>query len=236
MPYQHHLQKITKIDGILINSMYKLSPSDFAYLYEECKHCYYLKVRKGINRPFSPFPGVFSALNTRLQGALIGKDLRELSPVLPAGTVESQEGFVESKQVPGTQVFIKGKYDLLVLQPDGTYLVVDFKISQPSEEKIPRYQTQLQAYHYAFIHPKTGETKDIKKMGLIIMYPDQVKFEGGTAHMTFPPKWLEIEINNDKFLDFINKVSTLIEGPMPPENPNCQWCKYRHLGEASNYP
>lgn len=216
--------------------MYKLSPSDFAYLYEECKHCYYLKVRKGITRPSMPFPGVFSALNTRLQGALLGKDLREFSPVLPAGKVESQEGFVESKQIPGTQVFIKGKYDLLVLQPDGSYMIIDFKISQPSEDKIPKYQTQLQSYHYAFIHPTHGVVKNITKMGLIIMYPDQVKFIDGTAHMTFPPKWLEIEINNDKFLEFLLGVSGLIEGPTPPENPNCQWCKYRHLGEHLSHP
>ena len=58
--------------------MYKLSPSDFAYLYEECKHCYYLKIRKGIGRPSMPFPGEFSAINTRLQGNMIGQALREL--------------------------------------------------------------------------------------------------------------------------------------------------------------
>lgn len=216
--------------------MYKLSPSDFAYLYEECKHCYYLKVRKGITRPQALMPGIFTAINTRLQGMLIGKDLRALSPVLPEGLVESQEGFVESQKIPGTEVFIKGKYDILVLQPDGTYMLVDFKLSQPSDDKVPKYQTQLQAYHYAFLHPVRGEVKNITKMGLIIMYPNQVKFEDGQALMTFPPKWMEIEINNDKFMEFINGVSTLLEGPTPPENPNCNWCKYRHLGEALNYP
>jgi len=216
--------------------MYKLSPSDFAYLYEECKHCYYLKVRKGINRPPSPFPGVFSALNTRLQGSLIGKNLHELSPKLPEGVVESQEGFVESIPIPGTKVFIKGKYDLLVRQADGTYLIVDFKISAPSEEKIAKYQTQLQAYHYTFIHPAHGEAKNITKLGLIIMYPDQVKFDQGHAFINFPPTWIEIEINHEKFLDFISGVSALLEGPTPPENPNCPWCKYRHLGEVLSHP
>lgn len=215
---------------------YKLSPSDFAYLYEECKHCYYLKVRSGISRPFSPFPGVFSALNTRLQGMLIGKDLRELSDVLPAGKVESQEGYVESQLIPGTQVFIKGKYDLLVLQPDGNYLVIDFKITLPDEGKAMKYQTQLQAYHYAFIHPKQGEVKNVTKMGLIVMYPDQVKFVDGHAHLTFPPKWMDIEINHDKFLEFISGVDKLVTGPVPPENPDCEWCKYRHLGEALAHP
>lgn len=189
-----------------------------------------------IQRPMLPFPGVFSALNTRLQGALIGKDLRQLSPKLPQGTVESQEGFVESKPIPNTRVYIKGKYDLLVKQPDETYLIVDFKISQPSDEKIAKYQTQLQAYHYAFEHPAHGAPKNITKLGLIIMYPDQVTFADGQASLTFPPQWLEIDIKKDSFLKFIADVSSLLEGPTPPENPNCQWCKYRHLGETLAHP
>lgn len=216
--------------------MYKLSPSDFAYLYEECKLCYYLKIKLGIQRPSSPFPAVFSALNTRLQGALIGKDLRELSPVLPDGIVESQEGFVESQPVPNTKVYIKGKYDLVVRQPDNSYLIIDFKISQPNEEKIAKYQTQLQAYHYAFEHPARGEAKNITKMGLIIMYPDQTKFENGRAIVDFPPKWLEIDIKKDSFLQFMADVSGLLEGPTPPENSSCKWCKYRHLGETLTHP
>lgn len=216
--------------------MYKLSPSDFAYLYEECKLCYYLKIKLGIPRPTSPFPGVFTALNARLQGALIGKDLRELSPVLPSGIVESQEGFVESKQIPGTNVYIKGKYDLLVRQPDNSYLIIDFKISQPSEEKIAKYRTQLQAYHYAFEFPVRGESKNITKLGLVVMYPDQAKFENDRAIIDFPPQWLEIEIKRDTFIKFISEVNSLLEGLTPPENPNCQWCKYRHLGEQLSHP
>jgi len=220
----------------LLVIMYKLSPSEFAYLYEECKLCYFLKIKQGIERPKSPFPGVFSALNTRLQGALIGNDLRKLSSVLPEGTVESQEGFIESQQVTNTNVYIKGKYDLLVRQPDNTYLIVDFKISQPSEEKIAKYQRQLQAYHYAFEHPARGEAKNITKLGLIIMYPDQVKFNDGQASITFPPQWMEIDIKKDSFLEFMKGVHTLLEGPPPSENPNCRWCKYRHIGEKLTHP
>lgn len=174
-----------------------------------------------------PFPGVFSALNTRLQGALIGKNLRVLSPVLPSGVVENQEGYVESKPIPHTQVYLKGKYDMLVRQADSTYLIVDFKISQPSQEKIEKYQTQLQAYHYAFEHPAKGEVKNISKLGLIIMYPDQTNFINGRAVMDFPPQWLEVDIHKDSFLTFMQKVSDFLEGPTPLENQKCQWCKYR---------
>lgn len=215
--------------------MYKLSPSDFAYLYQECKCCYYLKVKHGIARVQTPFPAIFSALNTRLQGSLIGRDLRELSPVLPPGIVESQEGFVESKVIPGTELYVKGKYDLLIKQPDGSYLIVDFKISEPQEEKKAMYQSQLLSYHYAFENPAHGDTKHITKLGLIIMYPDGVKFENGEAVINFPPRWLEIELKKDNFTNFITEINDLITGPIPSENPECKWCEYRHFGEKYSH-
>ncbi len=112
--------------------MYKLSPSDFAYLYEECKLCYCLKVKHGIYQPSMPMPGVFSAINTRLQGGLVGKDLQTLAKDLPEGKVVVQEGWVESRPVPGTNVYIKGKYDLLVKRPDGTHI---FKQIGPVERR-----------------------------------------------------------------------------------------------------
>ncbi len=185
-----------------------------------------------MQRPQLPFPGVFSALNTRLQGVLIGKNLQELSPLLPEGIVESQEKFVESQVALNTNLYIKGKYDLLVKQADGAYIVVDFKITTPDVEKIAKYQTQLQAYHYAFEFPTKGEVKHITKLGLVIMYPDQVKFEDNQAILNFPPKWLEIDIKRDDFLKFMEGVNALLEGPVPPENPDCKWCEYRHYGET----
>lgn len=208
--------------------MYKLSPSDFAYLYEECKLCYYLKVKYNIYQPSKPMPGIFGAINSRLQGALVGQDLRTLSPTLPEGRVESQEGFVESQSVPDTQVYLKGKYDLLVKRPDGTYLIVDFKLSEPKEEKITKYQTQLMAYKFALENPAAGKPKPVTQMGLVIMYPDQAKFIDGQAVFNFPPKWLPIPEDMPAFLKFMREVDELLAGPMPAESPSCLWCKYRH--------
>jgi CRISPR/Cas system-associated exonuclease Cas4 (RecB family) len=216
--------------------MYKLSPSDFAYLYEECKHCYYLKVRMMMGRPSSPFPAVFGAINTRIQGNMIGKNLRELSDKLPTGIVESQEGYVESQKIPGTEVYVKGKYDLLVRLPDNSYMVIDLKLSKPDEEKITKYQSQIWSYVFAFEHPSNGEAKQITRAGLLVFYPDAVTLKDNTASLTFPPTWLEVPIDRAAFINFISEVSGLLEGPTPPENPNCDWCKYRHLGEALSHP
>lgn len=211
--------------------MYKLSPSDFAYLYEECKLCYYLKIKHGIYQPSMPMPGVFSAINTRLQGTLVGKDLRTLSKNLPEGIVESQEGWVESKLVPDTDVYIKGKYDLLVKRSDGTHLLVDLKISQPDENKIDKYKTQLAAYKFALENPAHGEPLHLTKLGLLIFYPDEVSFKDGKALLTFPPSWLEIPIDDRGFLDFTKNVDKLLQGPTPDESSICKWCRYRHLGD-----
>lgn len=214
---------------------YKLSPSDFAYLYEDCKLCYCLKVKNGISQPSMPMPGVFGAINTRLQGNLLHKNLRDLSPDLPDGEVIVQEGWVDSMEVPGTAVFLKGKFDLLVKNPDGTHTLVDLKLSQPGEDKIEKYKTQLNAYRFALTHPKTGEPIKITRMGLLIFYPDTVTFTNGLARLDFPPKWLEVPIDEPGFLKFMKEIDALLSGPLPEESQKCQWCRYRHLGESLSH-
>jgi CRISPR/Cas system-associated exonuclease Cas4 (RecB family) len=211
--------------------MFKLSPSDFAYLYEECKLCYYLKIKHGIYQPSMPMPGVFSAINTRLQGNLVGKNLHTLSKDLPDGVVVNQEGWVESVVVPGTDVFIKGKYDLLVKLPDASHLLVDLKISQPADDKIEKYKTQLGAYKFALENPKEGKAIKISRLGLLIFYPDQAKFEEGEALVSFPPKWLEVPIDDKLFVEFVGKVDKLLAGKPPAESLSCKWCQYRHVGD-----
>ena len=215
--------------------MYKLSPSDFAYLYEECKLCYYLKVKHGIYQPSMPMPGVFSAINSRLQGNLLGHNLKKLAIDLPDGQVVSQEGWVESQLVPETSAYIKGKYDLLVKNPDGTHTLVDLKISQPNDDKIEKYRTQLTAYQFALAHPKTGSPINVTRLGLLIFYPDQAVFEDGLARLDFPPKWLEVPIEKIGFFSFIKKIDKLLSGPLPAESRDCKWCRYRHVGETLSH-
>ena len=210
----------------------KLSPSDFAFLWEECKLCYYLKVKQGIYQPSMPMPGVFSAINTRLQGNLIGKDLRYLSAKLPEGKVITQEGWVQSKVIPGTSLYIKGKYDLLVELPNGTQMLVDLKISQPHEDKIDKYQTQLTAYKFALENPVYGKSVKITRMGLLVFYPDEVSITEDSVLLHFPPKWLEVPIDDAGFLTFTKEVDKLLAGPPPQEGKECKWCKYRHLGDT----
>ncbi|MCL4354284.1 PD-(D/E)XK nuclease family protein [Patescibacteria group bacterium] len=210
--------------------MHKLSPSDFAYLYEECKLCYCLKVKHGVYQPSMPMPGIFSAINTRLQGKLVGKNLKILSEELPDIEIINQEGWVESTTAPQTSVYIKGKYDLLGKDSNGEYALIDLKISQPADDKIEKYKTQLGAYKFALENSKTGNPIKIKKLALLIFYPDQVSFEKGITNFTFPPKWLDVPVDEPGFLEFIKSVDNLLAGPMPSESRECKWCRYRNIG------
>lgn len=215
--------------------LWKLSPSDFAYLYEECKLCYCLKIKHKIAQPSMQMPGVFSTMNSLMQGSIVGKNLRTIAAALPDGEVIKQEGFVKSKAIPGTSVYIGGKYDLLVKNPDGTHTIVDLKISKPGDGKAEMYQSQLWAYQYALENPEEGEPLKISKLALLIFYPDSVVFEDNAAKLSFPPQWIEIEYNQEAFVSFMKSVDDLLSGPLPAESSGCKWCNYRHVGEQLSH-
>lgn len=59
------------------DKLYKLSPSDFAYLWNDCKHCYYQKVKLGTSY-FEAFPGMFTIINTLLQNSIMGMNLKDI--------------------------------------------------------------------------------------------------------------------------------------------------------------
>lgn len=178
-----------------------------------------------------PMPGVFSVINSIIQESLVGKNLQTLSPNLPDGKIVKQEGFVDSLVIPETSVYIKGKYDLLVKNPDGTHGLVDLKISKPDEGKAEKYKTQLAAYKFALENPKFGNPIKITKLALLVFYPEKVEFTNGIAKLFFPPKWIPIPDDQKHFLDFAKKIDELLSSPLPEESKTCKWCQYRHTGE-----
>jgi len=50
------------VNKTIIETIYKLSPSDLTFLYEGCKRCFSLKVKHGVNQPSMPLPGMFTII------------------------------------------------------------------------------------------------------------------------------------------------------------------------------
>ena len=213
---------------------YKLSPSDLTFSYEGCKRCFYLKVVKGIAQPSIPIPGVFSKIAGLLKDHYTGKHTSELHLNLPPGTISLGEKSVRSQiiQLPNHNdtCYISGRFDIVISFEDGTYGVIDFKTGSPSESSANMYSRQLHAYAYALEHaaPRALSLYPISKMGLVYFYPSSVT-QQNLEKILYESEitWIEIDKKEDKFLEFIDEVLTVLESPMIPEHsPSCQWCSY----------
>lgn len=216
------------------NQKYKLSPSYFRYLWEDCKHCYYQQVKMGRPTPQTPFPAIFTRMNKLLQDSVIGKNLQSINQNLPSGIISTQEGWLKSKPVEGAEdCYISGRYDILIPTEDGSQVVVDFKIINPDEDQIKKYSSQLHAYKYALENPAEGkEPIKVSKLGLISISPESIKHTDGNFVFTAVPKWHPIEENMDGFLKLIKDISNVLNGQLPLPSDTCFYCKYRKQFES----
>lgn len=213
---------------------YRLSPSDFAFLYEGCKRCYYLKVVHGISQPSIPLPSVFSKIAALLKDHYSNKHTKELHKDLPSGIVRYGEKKVKSKliQLSGNNIscFISGRFDIVVEFDDKTYGVIDFKTGAPNEEYHKLYSRQLHAYAYALENADSGALSlfPITKIGLLYFYPQKIN-QCNIEKLSYEAEitWVEIKKDEQQFLKFIEEVLNLIKSSNPPEpSPTCQWCNY----------
>ncbi|MDP3998428.1 MAG: PD-(D/E)XK nuclease family protein [bacterium] len=155
-------------------------------------------------------------------------DLRSINPALPSGIVEVKEGFLKSIAIPpSNDCFVSGRFDIISRLEDETYALIDFKISDPKEEKVQKFKHQLHAYKFSLENPSFGPKKKISKMGVVVVAPDAIEFLRGGIIFKSSPVWFEIAEDMNNFFSFISEVSSLLNGPVPKINENCAWCKYR---------
>ena len=213
---------------------YKLSPSDLTFQYEGCKRCFYLKTVKGIAQPSMPLPSIFSKIAGLLKNHYDGKPTSELHVDLPSGIVSHGEKWVRSQtiEIPGhnSTYYINGRFDIVISFDDGTYGVIDFKTSKPSKDSTWMYSRQLHAYAYALEHPASGKLalSPVTKLGLLYFYPDDIN-QQSIARLNYGAEivWVEVEKDEDSFLNFIDGVLDVLELPETPDrSPKCQWCNY----------
>lgn len=213
---------------------HKIYPSSLSFLYNGCKRCFYLDVVHGIRQPSIPLPGIFTKIAGLLKVQYENKRTDELHPALPPGTIRYGEKYVKSKPIdlPGRSdtCYISGRFDTVVEFDDGSYGVIDYKTGKPKEENKELYGCQLHAYSYALTNPayKSLELTPISKLGLIYFYPeDTAQDEVGSLSYIARIHWVEIEKNEQAFLDFLDEVMNILESPHPPEpSPDCKWCNY----------
>ena len=215
-------------------TIYKLSPSDLTFSWDECKYCFYMKVRHNLVVR-SPFPGIFGKMANLTSEFYQDRPSQEISPSLPAGVVKYKEKFVKSAPitVPGiaSQCYINGRFDAVIEFDDGTYGIVDYKTSDPREEHAAFYSRQLTAYAYALENPAPNALRlsPVSRMGLFIITPssfertpaDEVIFVNRTT-------WVDVPRDDRVFLSFLGEVLAVLDLPAPPPpSETCGLCAYR---------
>jgi hypothetical protein len=219
--------------------MLKLSPSDFAFLWEQCKRCFYLKVVHNIRQPSMPMAAIFKRLEGLQMGFYDGRRTTDLIPTLPPGVIRCGEKVVESEPVQSEgrpPWFIYGKIDSLIEFDDGSWGILDFKTTEITPEKGELYGRQLHAYAHAFESPavnprilkgKAPALRPISKLGILCFAPAELLLESpGRQNYRGHVQWIEIPRDPARFVSFIGNALQVLTGPPPPPAPECDWCAY----------
>ncbi len=216
--------------------LYKLSPSQLTFAWDECPRCFYLKAVLGIERPPQPFPKIFTRIDALMKRLFEGQPTSTLSPELPAGRVALQGKWVTSAPIsfPGLSAscYIKGAFDSVLAFDDGSYAVIDFKTSSPSPDHVGFYGRQLSAYAYALEHPgeKALHLSPVTRLGLCYLEPRDLRPGAGWQELVFENAavWQELPKDEAQFLAFMRQVLELLSLPEPPPaSPECGFCAYR---------
>lgn len=216
--------------------LYKLSPSQLTFAWDECPRCFYLKAVLGIERPSQPFPKIFTRIDALMKRLFEGQPTSTLSPELPAGRVALQGKWVTSTPIsfPGLSAscYIKGAFDSVLAFDDGSYAVIDFKTSSPSPDHVGFYGRQLSAYAYALEHPgeKALHLSPVTRLGLFYLEPRDLRPGAGWQELVFENAavWQELPKDEAQFLAFMRQVLELLSLPEPPPaSPECGFCTYR---------
>ena len=211
-----------------------LNPSDFAFLWEECKRCFYLKVREGFRRPSLPMPKIFTVIDAQMKTHFGGQRTERVLPFLPAGTVDGSVSWVQSKPLAiaghSATCAIRGKLDTLVRFDDGSFGVIDFKTSARREEHVHLYGRQLHAYATALEQAAAGHVNlsPVDRLGLLVYEPQSFQTPSASeALLAGGLVWIPIARDERSFLGFLSQILDVLERAEPPAAESCEWCRYR---------
>lgn len=225
-----------------LDTSWVLNPSDFAFLWEECKRCFYLKVREKFRRPSQPMAKIFTVIDAEMKNCFAGKRTENMMPFLPPGVVDVSVSWVQSKPIklPGrsSSCVIRGKIDTLVRFDDNSFAVIDFKTSSRRADHIHLYGRQLHAYALALEQAAAGHVNlsPIRNLGLLVYEPQKfAKVAVTDASLSGSLSWIPVERDDKKFFGFLSEILDVLERPAPPAAEGCEWCQYREASRKNKF-
>lgn len=225
--------------------IYRLSPSDFAFLYHDCKRCFYRKVKYGLYPPRAPLANIFTKIDYEMKKALLQDSLNTFHPSLPElkALPDWDDEFLTSEYLVHPKInhiafYIFGKLDNVSRIADTeSYAVIDYKTTIPNKKHMMKYCRQLHAYKYALEHPginpftnkPSPQLGPIDILGLLCYNPKQFKINSKhkyTGVLGGDLSWFPLSVNEEDFLEFVAEIAELIAGDLPESGEDCIYCKF----------
>jgi len=226
------------VDKTLINKfaymavMYKLSPSSLSLL-KECPRCFWLRFKKGVNRPEGIFPSLPSGMDKVLKeyfDSFIGKGLPPaLSSLKGVKLFDDMELLkVWRNNLKGVSWsdssgnLFRGAVDNILVKGK-KLIVLDYKTrGYPlKEDTAAHYQDQLDIYN--FLLRKNGfVTEDFAY--LLFYYPNKVH-ENGDVDFHAELVKMKIDADNAEKI-FKNALEVLKLEQAPAASEECGYCKW----------
>jgi len=234
---------LTRSDNETNPKVYTLSPSDFAFLWQECRRCFYRKVVQRTYRPRSPMPRVFNTIDSKMKDRLGDAPLHEFVCGAPEARVHSFDGRVLSEvyrsRSGGPGIRIKGIYDTVLSLRTGAFGIVDLKTSDVCPKLAETYGRQLHGYAFALEHPesKLNRLAPIERLGLIAFEPTRFASRSdGTAALVGRNVWVEIARHDNAFFTYLDEVAMLLDSEvLPAPGENCSYCRFLLNSKQENW-
>ena len=171
---------------------------------------------------------------SRLQeGSFDGVPNSVISPILPEGYTTLFKGKFASKAIvvngEESRWKLYGELDLLSESKDGTYSVIDGKVSMKKDagDLAEGYWKQLEAYVFMLENPEVGEPKKISTIGLLQWRIDgAVDISEPRRGFTVEERYIPVNRNPEGFRQFIGGFIATIEGEFPSSGNDCYDCKF----------
>jgi hypothetical protein len=179
-------------------------------------------------------PGAFPLVGTLAdlqEKHFRGASMQDLHPTLRPGKVTQWGGWVKSKPIKlngfETRWHIRGKYDLVASNEDGTVALIDCKVSDSDRDNGAFYAPQLEAYAHALENPDRGKPFPVSSMGLLVWKLNGVTPTADGAYgFGVTQHYLPVERDSQKFNALLEELIDVIEGDFPDAGPECPTCKY----------
>lgn len=204
-------------------------------LFQDCPRCFWLHLKKQIERPRGPYPSLPSGIDRVLKSYFeTYRKQGTLPPLIDGklqGTLSTTPltlGFNDSR----TQARLWGKLDDCVTLPDQRLAPLDHKTraSAPDDVSYTQKYYQLQMDVYTLLLERNGH--HTSRTAFVIYYCPV----GGTLHEGFPFGVTVHHVKTDPdaayrvFLD----ACRCLESPLPPPSEACEFCRWAE--SRANHP